>query len=148
PVGSERPQPFRARLIAATNAPLDREVEAGRFRADLYYRLNVVGFSLPPLRDRPEVVPVLALKFLHEYAAGRRSVTGIAADALRALAVYAWPGNIRELRSVLERAVALCRGPEVQFSDLPEVVRAARPAAAPPAPPAPSARTGAAPTTL
>ncbi len=133
PVGSEKPQPFRARLIAATNAPLDREVEAGRFRADLYFRLNVVGFSLPPLRDRPEVIAALAHKFFREFADQRRatSLKSITPDTVQALTAYSWPGNIRELRNVLERAVALSRGPEIQLTDLPEAVRSARPAIAP-----------------
>jgi DNA-binding NtrC family response regulator len=134
PVGSNKPQPVRARLIAASSAPLDREVQAGRFRPDLYYRINVVGFHLPPLRERRSAVAALARRFLHEAAARNRpDVTGIAAAALRALEGYDWPGNIRELRNVVERAAALCVGPEVQETDLPEALfaaEAARPAAA------------------
>jgi two-component system response regulator HydG len=126
PVGCNRPQPLRARLLAASSAPLDREVEAGRFRADLYYRLNVVGFHLPPLRERRAAVAPLARRFLREAAERNRlPVTGVAAGALRALENYPWPGNIRELRNVVERAVALCPGTEVQEADLPEAVRAA-----------------------
>jgi two-component system response regulator PilR (NtrC family) len=125
PVGSEKPQPFQARLIAASNLPLEREVEAGRFRTDLYYRLNVVGFFLPPLRERPEAVAQLALVFVDEFAArADTGVRGIAANALRALTAYGWPGNIRELRNVIERAVVFCRGPEIQCADLPEAIRA------------------------
>jgi two-component system response regulator HydG len=125
PVGSDCPQPVRARLVAASNAPLEQEVAAGRFRADLYYRLNVVGFYLPPLRERPQAVAPLAARFLHEFAVRNRpDVTGLAAEALAALAGYHWPGNVRELRNVLERAVALCPGPLVGLGDLPEAVRA------------------------
>ena len=137
PVGCDRPQPVRARLVAATNAPLEPEVAAGRFRADLYYRLNVVGFHLPPLRERPEAVAPLAGRFLREFASRNRpDVTGLTAEALAALCTYRWPGNVRELRNVLERAVALCRGPVVGLRDLPEGVRAG--VAAPPARPAAS----------
>ena len=124
PVGSERSQPLRARLIAATNATLDDEVTAGRFRADLYFRINVVGFYLPPLRDRRDLIVPLANKFLTELAARNRpDVRGASPEVLNALREYSWPGNIRELRNVIERAVALCPGPDVQILDLPEIMR-------------------------
>ena len=126
PVGSNKPQVLRARLIAVSNAPLDREVEAGRFRSDLFYRLNVVGFYMPPLRDRRPAIAALAAQFLAEFAATNRpDVRGLSAAALRALEGYSWPGNVRELRNVIERAVALCAGPEVQLRDLPEATREA-----------------------
>jgi DNA-binding NtrC family response regulator len=135
PVGSNRPLPLRARLLAASNTPLDQEVLAGRFRADLYYRLNVVGLYLAPLRERRGAVAPLAGRFLAEFAArGGRAVQRLAAEALRALETYHWPGNVRELRNVIERAVALCPGAEVKLADLPQAVRAA--AGAGPAPPA------------
>jgi two-component system response regulator PilR (NtrC family) len=128
PVGSDRPRPVQARLLAASNAPLEREVAAGRFRADLYYRLNVVCFYVPPLRERPQAVAPLAARFLREFAARNRpDVSGLTPEALAALAGYHWPGNIRELRNVLERAVTLCAGPLVGLRDLPESVRAGRP---------------------
>ena len=131
PVGSNRAQPLEARIIAAANTPLGPEVLAGRFRADLYFRLDVVGFYLPPLRDRPACVAPLAQKFLAAFAGRNRpDVRGLSAAALQALAEYAWPGNIRELRNVIERAVALCAGPEVQLSDLPEAIRTAQMAGA------------------
>jgi two-component system response regulator HydG len=127
PVGSNRPVPLEARLIAATNARLDREVEVGRFRSDLYYRLNVVEFFLPPLRERGQVVPRLTRRFLAEFVKRNRpDIRGIAADALGLIASYDWPGNLRELRNVLERAVALAPGPVVQAADLPEPVRQGR----------------------
>jgi two-component system, NtrC family, response regulator HydG len=132
PVGANTPQPLRARLLSASNAALDQEMAAGRFRPDLYYRLNVVAFSLPPLRDRRTVIPGLALKFLHEFAARNRpDVRGLTPEARAALGAYGWPGNIRELRNVLERAVALCRGPDVELRDLPEIVWRAPPAQGP-----------------
>jgi DNA-binding NtrC family response regulator len=125
PVGSNKPQPLKARLVAISNACLEQEVAAGRFRADLYYRLNVVSFFLPPLRERRGAVAPLVRQFLTEFAAKNRpDLRGISADALAALEAYDWPGNIRELRNVLERAVALCPGLQVQLSDLPEALRA------------------------
>lgn len=138
PVGSNRPQPLRARLIAATNRELEAEVTAGRFREDLYYRLNVVGFCLPPLRERAGVIPSMVRQFVAEFAARNgRQVHGIAAEAIPALQAYDWPGNVRELRNVLERAVALCPGTEIQLSDLPEPIQRladSLPSAAPAAP--------------
>jgi DNA-binding NtrC family response regulator len=149
PVGSNRLQPVRARLLAASNAPLEREVTAGRFRADLYYRLNVVGFHLPPLRERPGAVAPLTARFLREFAArDRPDVVGLTPEALASLAGYHWPGNLRELRNVVERAVALCEGPLVDLHDLPEAVRAARASKDVQPPVAPSAVALAGPVTL
>ncbi|MBV8127255.1 MAG: sigma-54-dependent Fis family transcriptional regulator [Planctomycetaceae bacterium] len=121
PVGSNKTQPLQARLISASNRPLDQEVASGRFRADLYYRLNVVAFNLPPLRERVEGIPQLATAFLAEFGrrAGRLGLT-IAPEAIRALQAHSWPGNIRELRNVIERAVALSDGPTIQIEDLPD----------------------------
>jgi DNA-binding NtrC family response regulator len=125
PVGSNKQLPVRARLIAASSAALDAEVEAGRFRSDLYYRLNVVGFHLPPLRERRAVVVSLARRFLREAAARNNSeVTDLTPGAVQALESYDWPGNIRELRNVVERLVVMCEGPDVTEADLPEVMRA------------------------
>ncbi len=136
PVGANTPAPLRARLIAASNTPLDREVVEGRFRADLYYRLNIVGFYLAPLRDRRSGIAPMANKFVAEFA-GRngRAIHRLAPDALRALEEYSWPGNVRELRNVIERAVALCPGTEIQLRDLPEAIRYGGTAAPKPAPP-------------
>jgi transcriptional regulator with PAS, ATPase and Fis domain len=126
PVGSERSQPLRARLIAATNALLDLEVEAGRFRADLYFRVNVVGFYLPPLRERRATIASLTQKFFSELAARNRpDVIGLTPEVVEALEGYHWPGNIRELRNIIERAVALTAGPSVVLEDLPEGIRLA-----------------------
>ena len=123
PVGSNTSVPVQARLIAASNRALEREVEAGRFRADLFYRLNVIAFHLPPLRDCPRMIPELAIGFLNEFAARKGCrVNGIADDALRALQCYSWPGNIRELRNIMERAVALCPDLQIQLRDLPETI--------------------------
>ena len=126
PVGSNRGQALEARIIAASNAPLEEEVTAGRFRSDLYFRLNVIGLFLPPLRSRPLAVGPLSAKWLAEFAARNRpDVSGISPQAVRALQSYPWPGNLRELRNVIERTVALCPGPLVEFADLPEAVRGA-----------------------
>jgi DNA-binding NtrC family response regulator len=123
PLGSNTPQPMLARLITASNQSLAKEVEAGRFRSDLYYRLNVVGFYLPPLRERRTIIPRLVSHFIEDSASrNSRAVRGIADEALEALLAFDWPGNIRELRNVIERAVALCPGQEVRLADLPEAV--------------------------
>jgi DNA-binding NtrC family response regulator len=132
PVGADRGQPLYARIMATSNAPLEAEVAAGRFRADLFYRLNIVSFYLPPLRERRAAVASLARKFLAEFAARNRpDLRGLAPEAVRALEGYSWPGNVRQLRNVIEQASALCPGPDVLLSDLPDVVRkpASRPLA-------------------
>jgi two-component system, NtrC family, response regulator HydG len=135
PVGSDSSRPVRARLVAACNKPLEAEVAAGRFRADLFYRLNVVGFFLPPLRAVPGAARALAGRFVAELAArGRPDVAGLSDCALAAVSAYGWPGNIRELRNALEAAVALCEGPRVTARDLPQPVRAAAPRLYVPAP--------------
>jgi DNA-binding NtrC family response regulator len=124
PVGSNKEQPLRARLIAATNVSLEEEMATGRFRPDLFYRLNVVGFFLPPLRERRAGIVALANCFLDEFTSRNRpDVHGFSPAVLSALKAYDWPGNIRELRNVVERALALCDGPEVMLEDLPEAVR-------------------------
>ena len=126
PVGSEKSQPVRARFIAASNASLEEEVRAGRFRGDLYYRLNVVAFHLPPLRERAASILPLVEGFLHEFAARNRpNVTSLSRAACVALERFDWPGNVRQLRNVIERAVALCPGNVVEEDDLPEAIRKA-----------------------
>jgi DNA-binding NtrC family response regulator len=124
PLGSNQAQPLRARIVAISNVPLEQEVTKERFRADLYYRLNVVGFRLPPLRDRPADILHLARRFLTDHPLAKaQGIIGIAPEALRALETYAWPGNVRELKNVIERVSALCTGRIVNLSDLPENVR-------------------------
>ena len=94
------------RVIAATNIDLESAIETGHFRRDLYYRLNTIPLYLPPLRERPEDIPLLARHFVHKYAAEfEREVSGISDDALQLLLHYEWPGNIRELENCIERAV-------------------------------------------
>jgi two-component system response regulator PilR (NtrC family) len=147
PVGANRPLPLHARLIAVSNVPLEQEVAAQRFRPDLYYRLNVVAFYLPPLRERSPAIGPLARRFLAEFVGRNRpDICGITAEALAALEGYAWPGNIRELRNVLERAVVLSPGPVLGLTDLPELIRHSAPQDAPC--PAPSPTEPAAPRPL
>lgn len=108
------------RIIAATNKSLADMVAAGRFREDLYYRLNVINLHLPPLRERREDIPLLVHHFLHKYAPrGGGPVKTIAPEALQILESYGWPGNIRELENVIERAVVLEEGPAILPKDLP-----------------------------
>ena len=102
PVGSNQSQPLEARIIAISNATLEQEVAQGRFRADLYYRLNVVGFGLKPLRECRRAIAPLANQFLHDFTR-HSGISGIAGEALAALEDYHWPGNIRQLRNVIER---------------------------------------------
>jgi two-component system response regulator HydG len=124
PLGSNTLFPLKARIIAASSVPLDQEVRAGRFRSDLFYRLNVVGFHLPPLRERPAAIAPLANKFLAECSLRNgQDIRGISPEAMKTLISYDWPGNIRELRNVIERAVALAAGEEIQVSELPPNLR-------------------------
>ncbi|MFA7405056.1 MAG: sigma-54 dependent transcriptional regulator [Pelobacteraceae bacterium] len=122
-VGGNRELRADVRVLAATNRDLAKESAAGRFREDLYYRLNVFPVELPPLRDRRDALDDLAGFFvrLHARSMGKK-LSGISASAMKALRAYAWPGNIRELQNVVERAVILARG-EVTLSELPELIR-------------------------
>jgi DNA-binding NtrC family response regulator len=123
PVGGRAPVAFDARVVAATNRDLENEVRSGRFREDLFYRLNVIPVRVPPLRERAGDVPLLARHFAARFARemGANEVR-IAPSAIAALAGYAWPGNIRELMNAVERAVALSSG-DVELEHLPERVR-------------------------
>ena len=127
-VGDSRATAVDVRLISASNSDLSGEVEARRFRADLFYRINVMTIHLPPLRERREDVPVLAEAFLRELAAQLgKPVRSISRDALAALQGYDWPGNVRELRNVLERGVVLEPGDTLRAASLPaDLVRATR----------------------
>ncbi len=121
PVGGTDTVPVDVRVVAATHRDLEAMVRSGRFREDLYYRLNVVGLKVPPLRDRPDDIPILAGHFLAQYGEqSGRPIRGFAPGAMAALVAYRWPGNVRELENVIDRAVALATGPVVDESDLPE----------------------------
>jgi NtrC-family two-component system response regulator AlgB len=128
-VGESRTRHADVRLVTATNVDLEAAVRDGRFREDLLYRVNVVQVDLPPLRDRPEDVPRLAAGFLTDLARGRR-IVGFTPEAMAALQRYRWPGNIRELRNVVERAVILCQGEMVGPEHLPAALAATVPDAA------------------
>jgi len=109
PLGATSSVPFRARVVAATNQPLEVLLREGRFRPDLYYRLNVIRVELPPLRERrDDIVPLVDLMLGRVSARQSRTVLGVSAAAMRRLMKYPWPGNVRELANVIERAVALC----------------------------------------
>jgi len=120
-VGSNQSIKVDARVVAATNKNLEAMVREGKFRDDLFYRLDVVPIHLPPLRERREDIPLLTNAFLQEFSRqNQKRITGLSADAQELLQRYDWPGNIRELRATLERAVVLCRGERIGIRDLPE----------------------------
>jgi DNA-binding NtrC family response regulator len=109
-VGGNEPIPLRARVIAATNRDLEAEVAAGRFREDLYYRLNVIGIRVPPLRERKEDVPLLTQHFVESIALELgREIPSVSEDAMDVLLAHDWPGNVRELENALERALVTAR---------------------------------------
>jgi len=122
PVGGRKPRPIDVRIIAATNRDLDAEVERGAFRRDLYYRLNGITITIPPLRERRSEIEPLARMFIERaaQALGRASAPRLSAEASAALMAYDWPGNLRELLNMMERAVLLCDGAEIGIAHLPE----------------------------
>jgi two-component system response regulator AtoC len=124
PVGGDVEVPFGARLIAATNRDIGTAIEEKRFREDLYYRINVVQIHVPPLRERPGDLPILASHFIRKITSrnGRRPPT-IADDAMRLLIAYDWPGNVRELQNCMERVLALGTQSEIGLADLPATIR-------------------------
>ncbi|RKH18814.1 sigma-54-dependent Fis family transcriptional regulator [Corallococcus sp. CA047B] len=129
-VGGTQTLKVDVRIVAATHRDLQAEVKAGRFREDLYYRLNVVAVTLPPLRRRKGDIPALVSHFLERCnTAYGKQVTGLAPGTLQALMSHDWPGNIRELENAVERAVVLARGEELTADDLPPVLRGPRPSA-------------------
>jgi two-component system response regulator HydG len=122
PVGSTEPVSVDVRLIAATNRNLERDIEEGRFRRDLYYRLNVILLDLPPLRERQEDISLLADYFLSKQA-GEDEPKKLSPKALQILQEYLWPGNVRELENVIERAVVLTPGSSIKPDALPTRLR-------------------------
>ncbi|MCU0692430.1 MAG: sigma-54 dependent transcriptional regulator, partial [Polyangiaceae bacterium] len=126
-VGGIKTLAVDVRLVASTNRDLKREIANGAFREDLFYRLNVVPIELPSLRDRREDIPLLVRHFITKFNERlRKSVESIEGDALERLSAYQWPGNIRELENVIERAVLFCDGPRIRPSDLAPEVREAQ----------------------
>jgi two-component system, NtrC family, response regulator AtoC len=127
-VGSNKTLTADVRLVTATNKDLEALVQAGTFREDLFFRLRVVEITLPPLRERRQDIPLMAQRFLHEFAAeNRKPVNGITPEALESLMQYHWPGNVRELRAAIEHAVVLCRGDKINPRDLPPSARTGKP---------------------
>jgi transcriptional regulator with GAF, ATPase, and Fis domain len=120
-LGGTRLLPFNARVVAATNKNLESAIKTGEFRQDLYYRLNVISVASPPLRDRRDDIPVLALYFANKYAARcKRGFKGIAAEARSLLLQYSWPGNVRELENAIEHAIVMGLTDEILPEDLPD----------------------------
>ena len=123
-VGSDKVKIVDVRIIAATNRNLQKEVEAGRFREDLYYRLNVIALEVPALRERKDDIPLLAQKFVENFArANRKSIKGFSPQAMDMLMRYDWPGNVRELENAMERAVILTVGEYVTERSLPLAIQ-------------------------
>jgi transcriptional regulator with GAF, ATPase, and Fis domain len=123
-VGGRKPVPVDIRLVAATNKDLKDEIKNGRFRQDLYFRLNVVHLHMPPLREIRADIPVLAMYFLRKQIREMdREVTGFSSEAMKALMAYSWPGNVRELENEVRRAVVLTSGNQIMQEDLSESVR-------------------------
>jgi DNA-binding NtrC family response regulator len=123
-VGGAQPFTVDVRVVAATNRPLLEQVERGEFRADLYYRLNVLTIYLPPLRERRDDIPLLVRRFVQEFSAQHdRPFHGISAEAMQLLVEYNWPGNVRELRNLVESMVVLAPGHEITAADIPHDIR-------------------------
>jgi two-component system response regulator AtoC len=123
PVGESKARRVDVRVIAATARKLEADVAEGRFREDLYYRLNVVRLEVPPLRERPKDVPLLVDHFVAKLRDTLgKPVRGVSDEVLERLVAYSWPGNVRELENVIERALILCEGPEITLRELPETL--------------------------
>jgi two-component system response regulator PilR (NtrC family) len=133
PLGGTSEIKVDVRILSATNRNLEQMVEEGRFRNDLFYRLNVIPITVPPLRDRPDDVPLFAEHFVHKHSGnmGRRPPR-ISAEAMAALRKYQWPGNVREIGNVLERVIALCANDCIEVADLPPNIREFTPEASVP----------------
>jgi two-component system response regulator HydG len=126
PVGGTKTVKVDVRIIAATNKNLEEEVKKGKFREDLFYRINVVPLTIPPLRERTEDIPLLSAHFLRLYGEkNKRMLKGFADGVLDALMNYEWPGNVRELENIIERTVIMSRGDTITFADLPPAIAGA-----------------------
>jgi len=128
PIGSTKSKTVDVRFVAATNHDLQQEIAEGRFREDLYYRLNVISLTLPPLRERPEDIEPLVCHFMRRFATRmKKELHGIDPDALLCMTRYHWPGNVRELENVIERAVILAQGNLLTSDLLPVCNRVPQP---------------------
>jgi transcriptional regulator with PAS, ATPase and Fis domain len=125
-VGGTTEIPLDVRVLAASNRDIEQAVREGKLRSDLYYRLNVFTIVLPPLRERIDDLPQLAQMFINHYAKqNKKEVTGVDEECMQSLAAHPWPGNVRQLRNVIERALIVCEGRTIRKSDLPDDFRAA-----------------------
>jgi DNA-binding NtrC family response regulator len=123
-VGGRKPVPVDIRLVAATNKDLKEEIQKGRFRQDLFFRLNVVHLHMPPLREMRADIPVLAMHFLRKQAKEMgREISGFSSEAMKALTTYSWPGNVRELENEVKRAAVLTMDKQISLADLSDSVR-------------------------
>lgn len=123
PLGDTRPRQVDVRIVSATNCDLESRIKNGQFREDLYWRLNVIEIKIPPLRERPEDIEMMAKHFLRKYAGEHgKNIASLDGDSLAALIEYQWPGNVRELKNVIERAVVLTEGDTLMLVDLPEKI--------------------------
>ena len=121
-LGSSHTTKVNVRIVATTNRDLEKEVREGRFRQDLYYRLNVFPITVPPLRQRQEDIPLMVQAFIERYSRkSGKQITSISKETMKTLQDYQWPGNVRELESIIERAVILCPGPVLHLADLLEI---------------------------
>ncbi|PQO41906.1 sigma-54-dependent transcriptional regulator [Blastopirellula marina] len=139
-VGGSNDMFSQARLVSATNRDLMKEVEAGRFRSDLYYRLNVISIELPPLRDRPGDIGILAQHFINQFAPEGQPPPTFTPSAVEAMRQYNWPGNVRELQNFAEQLAVLHQAPRIEATDLPARVLHGKPAPKAASQPAPSER--------
>ena len=122
-LGGRKPIPFDVRFVASTNRDIREEIRLGRFRQDLFFRINVIEIRVPPLRERREDIPLLVAHFLEEGSKGPgKAVEGITPEAMEWLTHYDWPGNVRELKNAIERALAYATGPFITVQDLPEAI--------------------------
>ena len=124
-VGDHTPIPVDVRIITATNKNIEDLIAQGRFREDLYFRVNVFPLTIPPLKDRPEDIPIIIQHFLEQHnQKSAKKVTGLSPEAVARLAAYAWPGNVRELRNAIEYALVLCPGGVIESRHLPQKIAA------------------------
>ena len=124
PLGDTKPRLVDIRVIAATNVDIENRIKAGKFREDLYWRLNVIEIKIPPLRERKEDIEMLTNHFITKLAQEHdKQIKGIEQDALVLLIDYSWPGNVRELKNTIERSIVLAEGPSLTVADLPEKLR-------------------------
>jgi DNA-binding NtrC family response regulator len=122
-IGSSKKIKVDFRLISSTNRDLRKEIKEGRFREDLYYRINVVDINVPPLRDRRDDIPLLSVEFTKEFNEREGKEIAISEEVIRAFKKYHWPGNVRQLRNIIERAIVMSKGEELKLCDLPEEFR-------------------------